>query len=174
MMNAPAAPSPKGWLKPLLRRLRRETRAVAALEAALTMPTLIFAGLAGLEVANLMVTHTRVSGIALTAADNASRIAVGGSVLALPQVRELDVNDVFIGVQLQSGSLDFETNGRIIISSVERNGAGGQMIAWQRCFGDRPYESSFGEQGDGAVGAGAARFSPARPDGRCARRRAPR
>ncbi len=139
-------------LRKAFRRLRRETRAVAMVETAFTLPTLIFAGLAGLEVANLMVTHTRISGIALTAADNASRIAAATSVLALPQVREVDINDVFRGVQLQSGNLDFRTNGRIILSSLETNGAGGQWIHWQRCFGNKPYPSTFGEAGAGTSG----------------------
>ena len=135
-----------------LRRLRGDTNALALLETAFTMPTLIFAGLAGLEVSNLMITHTRVSGIALTAADNASRIASGTSVLALPQVRESDVNDVFIGSQLQSGSLDLRTNGRIILSSLETNVLGGQWIHWQRCYGLKSYASSYGTQGTGLIG----------------------
>jgi hypothetical protein len=137
-----------------LARLRRDTDAVALLETAFTMPTLIFAGLAGLEVSNLMITHTRVSGIALTAADNASRIASGTSVLALPQVRESDINDVFVGSQLQSGNLNIRTNGRIILSSLETNAQGGQWIHWQRCYGLKTYPSSYGVQGAGAVGTG--------------------
>jgi hypothetical protein len=138
--------------KSLLARLRTDNRAVAMLETAITMPTLIFAGLAGLEVANLMITHTRVSSIALTAADNASRMAPSAGLLTLPSVREIDVNDVFTGSQLQSGNLNILANGRVIMSSLETNPDGGQWIHWQRCYGSRPYTSSFGSAGTGATG----------------------
>jgi hypothetical protein len=154
-LNPPSSRHPFGVrVRNHLRRLRRDTIAVAMIETAFTMPIMIFTGFAGLEVANLMITHTRVSGIALTAADNASRIASGTSVLALPQVRESDVNDVFIGSQLQSGSLNMLVNGRIILSSLETNATGGQWIHWQRCYGQKPYPSSYGLQGAGAIGTG--------------------
>ena len=140
-------------LKAALNSLHRDQRAVAMIEAAITMPTLIFAALAGLEIANLMITHTRVSSVALSVADNASRIA-SGSNLALPQVRETDVNDVFTGAQLQAGNLNMLANGRIILSSLEVNATGGQWVHWQRCYGNKPYGSRYGAQGTGAVGTG--------------------
>jgi hypothetical protein len=135
-----------------MRKLRSDNRGVAMLETAITMPTLIFAGLAGLEIANLMITHTRVSGIALTAADNASRMAPSAGLLTLPRVREADINDVFTGAQLQSGNLNMLANGRVILSSLETNPDGGQWIHWQRCFGSKPYASSFGGAGTGITG----------------------
>ncbi len=134
-----------------LPRLRRDTRAVAMIEMGFALPALIFTSFAGLELANLMIVHTRVSAIALSVADNASRIAAG-STLSQPQVRETDVNDVFTGALAQSGALDVKTNGRIILSSLETNAQGGQWIHWQRCFGDRPYGSSFGTEGMGIIG----------------------
>lgn len=143
-----------------LRQLHRDNSGIAMIETALTMPTLIFAGLAGLEVANLMITHTRVSGIALSVADNASRIA-SGSNLALPQVREVDVNDVFTGAQLQSGSLNLQANGRIVLSSLETNSEGGQRIGWQRCFGAKNWGSNYGVQGVGATGTAFPGMGPA-------------
>jgi hypothetical protein len=133
-------------------RLQSDNRAVAMLETAITMPTLIFAGLAGLEIANLMITHTRVSGIALTVADNASRMAPSAGLLAAPRVSEADINDVFTGAQLQSGNLNIQANGRVILSSLETNPDGGQWIHWQRCYGSKPYSSSFGGAGTGVTG----------------------
>lgn len=123
--------------------LRKDVRAIAFIETALTMPVLIFTGLAGLEIANLMITHTRISGIALAVADNGSRMAPATGLLALPQVRESDVNDVFTGAQLQSGNLDVRTNGRIILSSLQvaPSGNNKQHIAWRRCFGNKNYSS---------------------------------
>lgn len=149
--NMIALPALVGRISDFARRLRRETRAVAMIETAFTIPTLLFTSFAGLEIANLMITHTKVSALALAAADNASRIAAGSN-LAQPQVREVDVNDVFTGSQLQSGSLDLKAHGRIILSSLETNIQGGQWIHWQRCYGDRPYGSSYGKEGQGLTG----------------------
>lgn len=134
-----------------LANLRRDTSAVAMIEMGFALPALIFTSFAGLETANLMITHTRISSVALSVADNASRIAAG-SALAQPQVREADINDVFLGAQNQSGDLDIRANGRIIISSLETNITGGQWIHWQRCYGNQPYASSYGAQGTGLVG----------------------
>jgi hypothetical protein len=146
-------------LSALAARLRADTRAVAFIETAFTLPVLLTAGLGGLEIANLMITHTRVSGVALSVADNASRIA-SGSNLALPQVREIDVNDVFTGAQLQGGNLDISTHGRIVISSLELNADGGQWIHWQRCFGAKQWGSNYGAEGTGATGTGFAGMGP--------------
>ncbi len=158
MMSSPKIAARVGALRASaarahIARLCGDVRAVAMIETAFTMPILIFAALAGLEVANLMITHTRISSVALSVADNASRIA-SGSNLALPQVREVDVNDVFTGAQLQGGNLNIKANGRIILSSLETNIVGGQWIHWQRCFGDKNYGSSYGTAGTGITGTG--------------------
>lgn len=134
-------------------RLAREADAAVLVEMAFAMPLLIGIGFAGLEIANLTLTTTRVSQIGLSAADNASRIAFGSS-LALPGVREIDVNNVFTGLQEQARGMDFENNGRIILSSLERNTQGGQWIHWQRCFGKLNFKSTYGEAGMGATGTG--------------------
>ena len=131
--------------------LKRDTQAVAAIEAAITIPTLLVAGLGGLEVSNLMITHTRISSIALATADNASRIAASSG-LALPQVREIDINDTFRGAQIQSGNLNLQGHGRIILSSLETNPDGGQWIHWQRCYGSKSFSPQYGSQGAGASG----------------------
>lgn len=141
------------------RKLRRDTKAIAFIETAFTLPVLMVAGLGGLEIANLMITHTRISGVALSVADNASRIA-SGSNLALPQVREIDVNDVFTGANLQGGNLNIATNGRIVLSSLEVNASGGQWIHWQRCFGAKQWGSNYGTEGTGATGTGFAGMGP--------------
>ena len=62
---------------------------------------------------------------------------------------------------VQAGQLDVAANGRLILSSLEVNDEGGQWIHWQRCFGEAPYASSYGEQGDGAEGTELAGMGPA-------------
>ena len=134
-----------------VRHFAKDNSAVALIEAAVTIPTLMFVSFTGLETANLMITHTRMSAIALAVADNSSRIA-SGSNLALPQVREVDINDVFTGAQLQAGNIDLLNRGRIILSSLETNSTGGQWIHWQRCWGNFNVTSAYGVQGVGVTG----------------------
>jgi hypothetical protein len=117
-------------------------------------------GLGGIELANYSIVHMRVSQIAISLADNASRSKeqiVGG----VPQLREYDINEAFRAAALQSGPLDINTKGRLILSSLETNGSGGQYIHWQRCFGGAmKYKSSYGKQGDGATGTAVKGMGP--------------
>lgn len=140
-----------GQIAAVARRLLRESRGAVIVEMAFAVPVLVLIGFGGMEIANLVFAHTRISQIGLSAADNASRIAYG-SALAQPQVRERDINDVLAGVEKQAGNLNFQARGRIILSSLERNADGGQWIRWQRCYGDLNVTSSYGNAGDGASG----------------------
>jgi Flp pilus assembly protein TadG len=146
-------------LKRLLGR-QSDTRGMAMIEIAFTLPIMVLIGFGGMEIAALTLANTRISQIALTAADNAARIA-SGTGLAQPQVREIDINEVFTGAQLQSSDLNLQANGRIILSSLEVNQQGGQWIRWQRCYGNRPSSpSSFGTQGTGETGTAFAGMGP--------------
>ena len=145
----------------LRRALARDTRAAVIIEFALALPILLMLLLGGLEAANLHVTHMRVNQIAISLADNASRLkqqTIGGA----PQVREYDVNEAFKAAELQGTDLDLMQNGRLFLSSLETNQAGGQRIHWQRCQGMMTaYQSSFGVEGDGATGTSFPGIGPA-------------
>lgn len=143
-----------------VRHLTTSVRGAVLIEMAFAIPLLVLIGFGGLEIANLTLVNTQISQIGLSVADNASRIAAGSN-LALPQVREVDINEVFAGVEKQAGKLEFEENGRIILSSLERNGSGGQMIKWQRCYGNLDVDSAYGPQGTGATGTDFAGMGPA-------------
>lgn len=143
----------------IARRLARDAGAGVMIEMAFAIPLLVLIGFGGLEIANLTFITTRISQIGLNAADNASRIG-SGSNLALPQVREVDINEVFEGVEKQAPKLDFRTNGRIILSSLQRNAEGGQTIKWQRCYGNLGGASAYGVEGTGATGTGFAGMGP--------------
>ena len=156
-------PNTMKHLRPRLNRLRglaRDTSAVALIEFALSLPLLLIFGLGGLEVANYSLAHMRVSQVAISLADNASRakqeVATGA-----PRMREWDVNEVFTAAELQGSDIDITQNGRLILSSLEVNADGGQWIHWQRCFGDAPYSSSYGVEGDGATGTSVTGMGPA-------------
>ena len=137
-------------LRPV-RQLLRDDSGVAFIEFAYTLPFLMVLGLGGVEVANFAITHLRVSQLAVSLADNASR-AKQEIVAGVPRMREADVNESFLAAELQSGNLDVQNNGRLILSSLEVNEDGGQWIHWQRCFGSADYSSSYGEEGDGETG----------------------
>jgi len=134
-----------------LARLWQDRSAVAYLEFAYAFPAVSLMGLYGVEATNLALTNMRISQIALTVADNSSRVGQDSS-LSLVQFRESDVNDSFMAAKLQAGKLNLTTQGRLILSSLQQNEDGGQWIAWQRCVGLKHYDSTYGEEGDGETG----------------------
>lgn len=131
--------------------LRRDRAGVAMVEFAYTAPFLILLFGGGVELANYSVTHMRVSQVAVSLADNASR-AKQGVISGVPRMREVDVNEAFHAAGLQGVDLDLQNNGRLILSSIEVNAQGGQWIHWQRCFGQADFAPTYGNQGDGASG----------------------
>lgn len=133
----------------VLGRLGRDTRGLAFTEFAIVLPVLLTLIFYGLEVANLALTHMRVSQISMTVADNAGRVNTA--------MDELNINEVFSGADLVGTPIDFRPNGRIVLSSLMHNGksgtTAGQTINWQRCFGSLNVAPAYGRQGDGASNA---------------------
>lgn len=142
------------------RRLKADTSGLALIEFAYALPVMLFLGLGGIEMANYAVTQTRISQMAVTVADNASR-AKQVVVNANPRFREYDVQEVFRAAEIQAGALDIRGKGRIIMSSIERNAQGGQWIHWQRCFGRGNFRSSYGVEGAGRTGTSIRAIGPA-------------
>jgi hypothetical protein len=131
----------------LTRRLRLDQQGVAFVEFAVTLPVLLVVMSSGLELANYVIAMKRIGEIAALTADNASRMGAQ-SVITNKPISEAEINDVLIGANLAGGFLDLQQNGRIILSSLQRNESDQQLIKWQRCFGDLPHPSSFGVEGD--------------------------
>jgi len=132
-----------------LRRLIRDTRGVALLEFALSLPILLALSLTGAELTNYIISRMRVSQIALHLADNAARIG-SGSQLQAKSISEADINDLLTGAGLQSGELALFTHGRVIITSLEPDPAnsGKNRIRWQRCRGAKTAQlSAYGNAG---------------------------
>jgi Flp pilus assembly protein TadG len=129
------------------RRLLRNERGLALTEFAFVLPIFITLCVAGTEMTNYITTKMRLSQIALQIADNAARMGTG-SRLAAKTISETDINDLFAGAQLESGALNINTNGRVILSSLENNaaktGAADQYkIGWQRCYGTKTTHASL-------------------------------
>jgi len=137
-----------------LARLWRDRSGLALVEFAYTLPILLVLGMSGLELSNLAIVNLRVSQAAMHIADNGSRIG-DRDALAAQKIYESDINDIFLGVDIQAGSqTNLLRNGRVIISSLEMNSDGGQWIHWQRCMGELNVQSAYGVQGTGASGTG--------------------
>lgn len=127
-----------------LQRLSRDRSGVAMIEFAVLGPIIMVAGLYGTETANFALTSMKINQVAAQIADNASRVG-DTSTLQNRRIYEGDINDVFVGAQLQTGKLDLFQNGRVIISSLEvRPGTSTQYIHWQRCRGLKQVNSSYG------------------------------
>jgi len=128
------------------RRFADNTSGVALLEFALSAPIVLSLGLYGIETANQALINLKVSQIALNLADNASRVGLIGNA-NIEQLREIDLNDVLQAARNQGSGIGLTTNGRITMSSLEKDSAGVQRIHWQRCIGAKPgtnYDSSYG------------------------------
>lgn len=129
----------------LLASIRGNDRGVAFIEFALVAPVLLFLILGGLEVVNYALAQLKVNQIAMTVADNAGRVTTG--------IDEANIYEVFAGADAIGKSMGFEQHGRIVLSSLQDNGQEGnkhgQMINWQRCWGDLATAPSYGTEGDG-------------------------
>ena len=131
------------------RRLHADRSGLALLEFAFALPILMLMSLTGAELTNYITAKMRISQLALHVADDAARMG-NGSLLASKTITETDINDLFTGAQLQSGELDFRTNGRVILSDLEPDpvNAGKYKIVWQRCYGLKTtHASTYGTAG---------------------------
>jgi hypothetical protein len=137
----------------LPRRLLRNNSGLAMIEFAFAMPIVLGMGLMGTETSYLVVTHLRVSQLAMQVSDNASRVG-DDSVLTARKVYERDIAETLIGAEKLGEDIRIFQQGRVIISSLQRNAQGGQWIAWQRCRGAKVYNSAYGREGDGKTGTG--------------------
>lgn len=150
-------------------RLGGDNHGVAMLEFAFTLPVLLILSLTGAELTNYITTKMRISQISLHLADNAARIG-SGTQLSLKTITEADINDLFVGANLQAGELALLANGRIILSSLEPvanpNTTARFKIAWQRCKGVKVRPSSYGTAGQtNLTGMGPTGRQTIAPDG---------
>ena len=147
----------------MIRSLCRDRAGVSVVEFALSLPMVVALGMFGIEVANMASTQMQVSQLALSIADNASRLGqADNSGGAPPMVDEAEINAVMFGAMQQGASIDFEENGRVVLSSFERRDGDDEdldedddvdaddvhYIHWQRCAGDLDRDSLYGQAED--------------------------
>jgi Flp pilus assembly protein TadG len=128
--------------------IRRDRSGMALVEFAMAAPIFLALGMSAVEVANFSVVSMRVSQLGMNVADNISRAGVLSSG-STQQLLESHVEDTFEGARIQGSPIDFRGRGRVIVSSLQRNATNGQWIAWQRCYGQGNFTSSFGIAGTG-------------------------
>lgn len=152
-----------------LRRVYRNNRGIALTEFAVVAPVLLTLALFGFEIAYMAIAKTKVSQIALSVADNASRLGQTDNGAVVPTITENDVNAVLLGASIEGRSINFADNARLILSSLEYDPiADRQFIHWQRCFGNKEVDSAYGNDTDDngltgdeleGMGAGASRIT---------------
>jgi hypothetical protein len=122
-----------------------DQQGVALTEFALTLPMFLALIMGGIEVTHLALVNLRLSHVAETAADNASRVR--------GQMDETDIEEIFAGIQKEGEPINLDAKGRVILSSVEDNkrpGNGrGQKVTWQRCSGQKKTPPKYGTEGKG-------------------------
>ena len=155
-MSAQTAPSPtvrRGSAAAWLLRLRSDSSGTSLIEFAFLLPLFLSVGLMGVEVANMAMISMRVSDIATSVADNASRLGQTDNSAVVPTITEADIASVLRGAQEQGSSIQLAENGRVILSSLERHHVSNrQYIHWQRCFGQLDVGSAYGGAGYGLNG----------------------
>jgi Flp pilus assembly protein TadG len=132
-----------GRLRALVARLRGNASGIAAVEFALTAPIVLTIFLSGAELTNYAIARMRISQIALHIVDNASRIG-SDTALSVKRISETQINDLFIGANLQAGTLGLQSRGKVILYSLEAltSNPAQFKVHWQRCYGNKVYAAS--------------------------------
>jgi hypothetical protein len=89
--------------------------------------------------------NMQVSQLALSVGDNASRLGQTDNSAVAPTIAESDIDSVMFGALKQGAGFDCAENGRIVLSSLEKDPVSGkQYIHWQRCAGELDHGSNYG------------------------------
>jgi len=132
--------------KTLGQKLIADCYGVSALEFALITPLFMTLGMYGAEIAWMNAAAMEASQVALALADNASRMGQADNSGVTPTVTAGDVASVLTGALREGDNIDLETNGRVILSSLEMHPVTGkQYIHWQQCMGKGTQQSAHGK-----------------------------
>lgn len=115
-------------LRSALLRLLRDTRGVSLIEFAYILPVFITLGMLGAEVAWMASINMQVSQVALSLADNASRLGQTDNSSVTPTITEGDIDSIMSGAIRQGASYNLATRGRVILSSLEYDEASGKQF----------------------------------------------
>ena len=126
----------------MLKKLGRCRRGGVLLEFGLITPILVFLLLNGFEMARFLILNQKLQRTAMSVADLAARDDV------------LDTNDftnLFAAGNEVFKPFALDTDGRVILSSINEDGSGNPQVAWQRQSGTLTANSLIGFEGGAAV-----------------------
>ena len=124
-----------------LEDVRRDVRATISLELAFAVPVLAGLLMSGVEVTRYVLINQKLERTAATMGDLISR---------MPELTEGDITSFFGASDQVMTPYAVQLDGRVIISSIARDG-GGPEIIWQRTYGLSSATSRFGDIGDPAI-----------------------
>ncbi len=152
-----------------LQQLKRDNSGLAMVEFAISLPFFLGLTIGGFEMANYANVVMKVNQITIHTADSAARMGED-TVLAVKQIKEMHINDVFAGTLREGESLlldgqhaytdpstqnvTLRGNALITLSSVEPVASFDPddpkyRIRWQRCVGSGThYQSNYGTVAD--------------------------
>lgn len=129
-----------------LRRIAYDDAAVSVLEFALVLPLFMTLGMYGAEIAWLNAASLEVSQVAVSLADNASRLGQTDNSGVTPTISTTDVDSVLTGAIEEGEAISLQDNGRVILSSLEVHPVSGkQYVHWQQCKGSGKQQSAHGK-----------------------------
>ncbi len=132
-------------VKSLVRKLSSDASGAAAIEFALILPIMTAVGMMGTEIGYMAMVNLQISQVSLAVADAGSRLEQTNNNSVAPTVTEADIDSVMVGADKMGDRFNLKENGRVILSSLEKDPATGkQFIHWQRCFGDLKVNSDYG------------------------------
>ena len=138
----------------LLTRLSCDRSANALIEFAYALPIFLTLGMYGIELAYMATVNMQVSQMAMALADNGARLGQADNSAVAPTLTNKDIDSVMSGAMQQGASINFQANGRLILSSLERHPTTlRQYIHWQKCRGNLVQNSAYGPAGYGSSGA---------------------
>jgi hypothetical protein len=139
--------------QPGMRRLARDRSGNSLIEFAISLPILLMLAMFGIELANMATVNMQVSQVAMAVADNASRLGQTDNSAITPTIYNTDIDSVMTGAMKQGNSISLQANGRVILSSLQKDIATGrQYIHWQKCRGALGQNSKYGITNYGLTG----------------------
>ncbi len=137
----------------VLKRLASERSGNSLIEFAVALPLMLTLSMYGIEMAYMHTVNMQVSQIAMALADNASRLDQTDNSAVAPTLNNGDIDSVMSGAMTQGGPINFQANGRLVLSSLERDKTTArQFISWQKCRGTLAKGSAYGPAGYGKTG----------------------
>ncbi|MCY1671182.1 pilus assembly protein TadE [Novosphingobium sp. SL115] len=134
------------WIGRICRKILADSAAISTTEFAVVLPVFMTLGMYGTEISWMTIAEMQASQVAISLADNASRLGQTDNSGVTPTISDEAVQNVLTGALLEGQTMNMEDNGRVILSSLETHPVTGkQYIHWQECSGELEKSSKHGK-----------------------------